>query len=359
MVSNCDRSSPISAPVVAIQDAETVSIYQVDNSNNQVVKVAKDSHALCVIAMKVDQAIEFECVLDGSSEIIAISDLVCNRLGLAYDPAVILEMRSANSESDTSLGLACNVPLSIDNIMILVQVHVVKSPAYDVLLGWPFNVLTESVIRNYRNEDQMITIKDVNTGKSLTIQTVPRRRFSSSHEKLTELYTAAETPDRTATTINDSGITSAGQDQIVAQERSSLVVNSIFGQDSAVHSINSGFRTEEQEVVVVFGPSLDRSQHSSSEVNAPCISFNATSGLDSQVNISSSNSGNGFSSAQDIVNNSGNFSDNSAMIHSNKDNLANRDRRLATDCGKVFLILHHLLTIPLLMTLILFMYSKL
>ena len=204
--------------MAAIQDAETVSIYQVDNSDDQVVKVAKDSHTLRVIAMKVDQAIEFECVLDGGSEIIMISDLVCNRLGLAYDPAVILEMRSANSESDTSLGLACNVPLSIGNIMILVQAHVVKSPAYDILLGWPFDVLTESVVRNYRNEDQMITIKDVNTGKSLMIQTVPRRRISSSRERLMELYTAVEPPDRTATTINDSGITSAGQDQRVAQE---------------------------------------------------------------------------------------------------------------------------------------------
>ena len=52
----------------------------------------------------------------------------------------------------------------------------------------------------------------------------------------------------TAMTINDSGTTSAGQNQIVAQERSSLVVNGIFGQDSAVHSINSSIRTEEQEV---------------------------------------------------------------------------------------------------------------
>ena len=284
--------------MAAIQDAETVSIYQVDNSDDQVVKVAKDSHTLRVIAMKVDQAIEFECVLDGGSEIILISDLVCNRLGLAYDPAVILEMRSANSESDTSLGLACNVPLSIGNITILVQVHVVKSPAYDILLGWPFDVLTESVVCNYRNEDQMIMIKDVNTGKSLTIQTVPRRRFSSSRKRPMELYTASTTavepPDRTAVTINDSGITSAGQDQIAAQEQSSLEVNGIFSQDSAVHSINSSIRTEGQEVSVVFGPSLDRSQHSSSEVNAPCIPFNVTPGLDSQDNIGSSNSSNGF-----------------------------------------------------------------
>ena len=132
------------------------------------------------------------------------------------------DLCSVNGESDTSLGLVCNVPLSIDDITILVQAHVVKSPAYDVLLGRPFDVLTESVICNYRNEDQMITIKDVNMGKSLTIQTVPRRRFSSLCKRPMELYTVsmtvAEPPDRTATTINNSGITLAGQDQIAAQE---------------------------------------------------------------------------------------------------------------------------------------------
>ena len=110
---------------------------------------------------------------------------------------------------------------------------------------------------------------------------------------------------------------------------------------------------------MVFGPSPNRSQCSSSEVNAPCVPFNVTSGLDSQVNISSSNSSNGFSNTQDIINDSSSFSDNSATVHSNKDNLANRDRRLAMDCSKVFSILCHLLTIPLLTTLILFMYSKL
>ena len=130
------------------------------------------------------------------------------------------------------------------------------------------------------------------------------------------------------------------------------MVNGIVSQDSAIHSGNSSIRTEEQEVVVVFGPSLDRSQCNSSEVNALCVPFNVTPGLDSQVNISSGNSSNDFSSAQDII-------DNSATVYSNKDNLANRDRRIATDCGKVFSILHHLLTIPLLTTLILFMYSKL
>ena len=59
------------------------------------------------------------------------------------------------------------------------QVHVIRDPAYDVLLGRPFDVLTESVIRNYRNEAQTITICDPNTSRTVTIPTIPRthRRY--------------------------------------------------------------------------------------------------------------------------------------------------------------------------------------
>ncbi|KAJ7101247.1 hypothetical protein B0H15DRAFT_769685 [Mycena belliarum] len=53
-------------------------------------------------------------------------------------------------------------------------VHVVRSPAYDILLGRPFDVLTESVVRNFSNENQTITICDPNTGKVATVPTVPR-----------------------------------------------------------------------------------------------------------------------------------------------------------------------------------------
>jgi hypothetical protein len=51
---------------------------------------------------------------------------------------------------------------------------VIREPAYDVLLGRPFDVLTESIVKNFANEDQTITIRDPNTGCRITIPTVPR-----------------------------------------------------------------------------------------------------------------------------------------------------------------------------------------
>ena len=62
--------------------------------------------------------------------------------------------------------------------MLFLQMHVIQEAAYDVLLGRPFDVLTESVVRNYEDENQTITIWDPNSGKIITILTLlkpPRR----------------------------------------------------------------------------------------------------------------------------------------------------------------------------------------
>ena len=64
-----------------------------------------------------------------------MAEEVCLDLGLVYDPTVVLHMQSANGEVDLSLGLARNVPMHIGDIMLYVQIHIIRSPAYDILLG--------------------------------------------------------------------------------------------------------------------------------------------------------------------------------------------------------------------------------
>lgn len=138
--------------------------------------VAKESSALRSIHPIVDNQSRIESILDPGSQIIAMSEEICIELGLPYDSTVVLTMQSANGELDRSLGLARNVPLRIGDITLYVQIHVIRSPAYDILLGRPFDILTQSVIRNYSNEDQMITIHDPNTRREVTVPTMPRGR---------------------------------------------------------------------------------------------------------------------------------------------------------------------------------------
>ena len=136
--------------------------------------VAKESSALRSIVPLVDHQQEVECVIDPGSQVIAMSEGICNELALIYDPEIVLNMQSANGEIDRSLGLARNVPFLIGDITLYLQVHIIRNPAYDILLGRPFDILTESVVKNYSNEDQTITISDPNTGRRATIPTIRR-----------------------------------------------------------------------------------------------------------------------------------------------------------------------------------------
>jgi hypothetical protein len=122
----------------------------------------------------VDNRYRVECILDPGCQVIIMSASRCNKLGLAYDSSIRLNMQLANGSCNLSLGLACNVPFLISSLIFYLQVHIVQSPAYDVLLGRPFNILTESIIRNFAIEDQTITIHDPNTRRKITIPTVPR-----------------------------------------------------------------------------------------------------------------------------------------------------------------------------------------
>jgi hypothetical protein len=136
--------------------------------------VAKESSAVRSIFAVIDNTNKKECILDPGCQIIAMSEDTCHELALAYDPAIRLNMQSANGTLDWSLGLARNVPFTIGSITLYMQVHIIGSPAYDVLLGRPFDILTESIVRNFANEDQTITINDPNTGQRYTVPTIPR-----------------------------------------------------------------------------------------------------------------------------------------------------------------------------------------
>jgi hypothetical protein len=138
--------------------------------------VAKESSALQSIFPLVDHQQHVESILDPGSQIIAMSENVCMDLALIYDPTIILNMQSANGEVDKSLGLACNVPIRIGEITLYVQIHVIRSPAYDILLGRPFDILTQSIIHNFANEDQTITLRDPNSGICATVPTLARGR---------------------------------------------------------------------------------------------------------------------------------------------------------------------------------------
>src|SRR5271156_2699283 len=70
--------------------------------------VSSDSCAVRSVHSLIDNSHRVECILDPGCSIIAMSKDICHKLGLAYDPSIILQMESANGGLDLSLGLARN-----------------------------------------------------------------------------------------------------------------------------------------------------------------------------------------------------------------------------------------------------------
>ena len=148
--------------------------------------VTKESHSIRSVYMNVNDHSNIESVVDPGSSIVAMSEDVCHELGLAYDPQICLPMQSTNGGIGETLGLAWNVPCDLGSIILYMQFHIVRDPAYDILLRRPFDVLTESVIRNYCNEAQTITIRDPNSTRTATIPSIARS--NRRHKPVREVF---------------------------------------------------------------------------------------------------------------------------------------------------------------------------
>ncbi|KAF8227111.1 hypothetical protein L208DRAFT_1298440, partial [Tricholoma matsutake] len=96
---------------------------------------AKESHSIRLVIMNVNGRNPVESVVDPGSLIIAMSEEVCHELGLAYDPLIHIPLQLANGGINQSVGLAQNVPCEVGSITLYMQIHIIRDPTYDILLG--------------------------------------------------------------------------------------------------------------------------------------------------------------------------------------------------------------------------------
>ncbi len=108
-----------------------------------------------------------------------MSTAVWRQCGLPLDPSIKIALTSANGETGWSLGLCRNIPFNFKGLEVLLQVHVVEHATYDVLLGRPFSMLCETKIDNRSNGEQILTIRNPNTGMETVIPTHERGKRSS------------------------------------------------------------------------------------------------------------------------------------------------------------------------------------
>ena len=136
--------------------------------------VASESQGLRAVYPLINNVGEVESLLDGGSQIVSMSKEVAVDLEIPWDPDITVQMQSANRSLEQTLGLAKNVPFLFGHITVYLQVHVMGRPAYKVLLGRPFDTITESVVKNARDGGQSLTLTDPNTGARCVMHTHER-----------------------------------------------------------------------------------------------------------------------------------------------------------------------------------------
>jgi hypothetical protein len=138
------------------------------------VVVAAESHALRTVYPLINGVGEVESLLDPGSQIVSMSREVATALQVTWDPDIVVHMESANKSLEKTLGLAKNVPFVFGPITVYLQVHVIEKVAYKVLLGRPFDTITESEVRNSKDGSQSLTLTDLNTGERCVMHTHER-----------------------------------------------------------------------------------------------------------------------------------------------------------------------------------------
>jgi len=136
--------------------------------------VSTESQSLKALYPLINGVSEEEALLDGGSQIVSMSQAIALKLNLSWDPTVVIHMQSANRQVEKTLGLARNVPFLFGEITVYLQVHIIREPAYKVLLGRPFDALTKSEVKNSKDGAQLVTITDPNTGNKVTLPTYTR-----------------------------------------------------------------------------------------------------------------------------------------------------------------------------------------
>jgi len=165
-------------------EEHSCQIFAIEEEGNEEERVAPDIAHLRVVPAVINGIGEEEVLLDSGSQIVSMTKKVATANKVSWDPSLSIQMQSANGLLSRTCGLARNVPFTLGEVTVLLQVHVMDAVPYTVLLGRPFDTITESRIVNDKEGDQTVCITCPNTGTKVAIPTYKRGELLWKMENL-------------------------------------------------------------------------------------------------------------------------------------------------------------------------------
>jgi len=139
---------------------------------------------LRVVPVLVNGVVEEEALLDSGLQIVSMTQEIAVTNKITWDPSLSIQLQSANRSLSRTCGLAKNVPFTLGDITVPLQAHVIDMAPYKILLGRPFDTITESMIINDCEGNQTINITCLNMGARAAIPTYKQGSLSRKPESL-------------------------------------------------------------------------------------------------------------------------------------------------------------------------------
>ena len=169
-------------------EERSCQIFAIEEEGNKEERVAPDMAHLRVVPAVINGVGEEEVLLDSGSQIVSMTKKVAATNKVSWDPSLSIQMQSANGLLSRTCGLARNIPFTLGGVTVLLQIHVMDTAPYTVLLGWPFDTITESRIVNDKEGNQTVCITCPNTGTKVAIPTYKRGESLRKVENLVNFW---------------------------------------------------------------------------------------------------------------------------------------------------------------------------
>ncbi|EPS93242.1 hypothetical protein FOMPIDRAFT_1086373, partial [Fomitopsis schrenkii] len=117
----------------------------------------------------------FECVLDSGAQMVVMRKEVWEKVGGTLLPEEGVIMETANRATVRTVGKANGLVFNFDDeVEVRLNVQVVDSAPFDVLLGRPFFAATSCVTKDHEDGKTEVTLTDPGTKKKVQVRTYER-----------------------------------------------------------------------------------------------------------------------------------------------------------------------------------------